>query len=124
MSSYYGVMKNHIILLLTMVALYFAAALTLHAAYGPSYGFWSGEDCWEPDGNGGWVAHGKPQEAPPDQPSELIPIGLLYLPIFLPAGLLVLFMFTPLSRKLERRPPDEPDQPAEDEDTDNKKAAS
>jgi hypothetical protein len=32
----------------------------------------SGEDCWMPDGEGGWVKHGVPAGSAPDYPS---PIG-------------------------------------------------
>jgi len=31
----------------------------------------SGEDCWMPDGNGGWVKHGAPAGPPPDYPSQI-----------------------------------------------------
>ena len=31
----------------------------------------SNEDCWMPDGKGGWVKHGIPAEPPPDYPSEI-----------------------------------------------------
>lgn len=30
----------------------------------------SGEDCWMPDGEGGWVKHGVPSGPPPDHPSQ------------------------------------------------------
>ncbi|MFH1687106.1 MAG: hypothetical protein ABIE70_06235 [bacterium] len=100
-------MSKHVIFVLGLALLYLIPALALQAVYGPSYGFMAGEDCWQPDGQGGWVEHGAPSDPAPDQSSVVIPIGLLYLPIFLPAGLLILFMFTPLSRKLERRRPDD-----------------
>jgi hypothetical protein len=100
-------MRKHVLLIAALVVLYLIPALALQAVYGPSYGFWEGEDRWEPDGEGGWVKRGNPEGPPPDEPSVYIPIGLLYLPIFLPAALLILFLFTPLSRKLESSPPDE-----------------
>ena len=31
----------------------------------------SGEDCWMPDGNGGWVKHGVPAGPAPDYPSQI-----------------------------------------------------
>jgi hypothetical protein len=31
----------------------------------------SGEDCWMPDGKGGWVKHGVPAGPPPDYPSPI-----------------------------------------------------
>ncbi len=31
----------------------------------------SGEDCWMPDGNGGWVKHGFPAGPAPDYPSQI-----------------------------------------------------
>ena len=31
----------------------------------------SGEDCWMPDGEGGWVKHGVPDGPPPDYPSQI-----------------------------------------------------
>jgi hypothetical protein len=31
----------------------------------------SGEDCWMPDGKGGWVKHGVPAGPPPDYPSQI-----------------------------------------------------
>lgn len=119
-------MRKHLLLLTGVVLLYLISALGLQAVYGPSYGLWSGDDRWEPDGEGGWIKRGNPQEPPPDQPSVYIPIGLLYLPIFLPAALLVLFMFTPLSRKLESRPePEEtlPDSSDQDQSGGASKAA-
>ncbi|MHC4739730.1 MAG: hypothetical protein ACYS9Y_12565 [Planctomycetota bacterium] len=31
----------------------------------------SGEDCWMPDGEGGWVKHGVPAGPAPDYPSQI-----------------------------------------------------
>ena len=101
-------MSKHLLLLSGVVFLYLAPSVVLQAVYGDSYGFWSGEDCWQPDGSGGWVKHGQPSGPPPAEPSQNVPLLLHYLPIFLPGALLVLFLFTPLSRKLEnKRPPAE-----------------
>lgn len=102
-------MKKQIYLLLTCVALYFIVSAALQVAYGPSYGWFEGEDRWEPDGQGGWVARGNPTKPMPNEPSVIIPILLLYLPVFIPGALLVLFLFTPLSRKLDPPRPPEPD---------------
>jgi len=38
----------------------------------------------------------------PTVSSEQVPVPLQYLPIFLPAALLALFLFTPLRRRLDR----------------------
>jgi hypothetical protein len=113
--AYLGTMRRHVYLLLGCVVLYLLPSVTLQAVYGDSYGWLSGEDCWEPDGSGGWVMHGHPDGPMPSEPSVVIPILMHYLPVFLPTALLVLFLFTPLSRKLdppkpavsEESPPDE-----------------
>lgn len=98
-------MSRHLLLLSGVVLLYLVPSLVLQAVYGDSYGFWSGEDCWQPDGAGGWVKHGQPDGPPPAEPSQNVPLLLHYVPIFLPAALLVVFLFTPLSRKLEKKQP-------------------
>lgn len=94
-------MRKAVLLLVGIILLYLVPSLILQAIYGPSYGFLSGEDCWVPDGKGGWVEHGRPFNPPPAGPSVNIPILVRYIPIFLPALLLILFMFTPLSKRLE-----------------------
>ena len=94
-------MKARVLLLVALVLLYLIPSLILQAVYGPSYGFLAGEDRWMPDGTGGWVMRGNPTEPMPQEESQYIPILLVYLPIFLPAFVLILFLFTPLSRKLE-----------------------
>ena len=99
--DYYENMKNRFYLLIALVLLYLIPALILQAVYGPSYGFMSGEDRWIPDGRGGWEMYGHPTDPMPQVPSENIPLLLPYLPIFLPAFLLIIFLFTPLTRKLE-----------------------
>ncbi len=95
-------MRNAVLLLLGVVFLFLASSLALQAIYGPSYGFLQGEDGWIPDGQGGWVKHGNPDTPPPGVPSVHVPLLVHYVPIFLPALLLVLFMFTPLRRYLEK----------------------
>ncbi|HOP06105.1 MAG TPA: hypothetical protein PLF13_02310 [candidate division Zixibacteria bacterium] len=106
-------MKKQIYLLLACVALYFIISAALQVTYGPSYGWFEGEDHWEPDGQGGWVMHGHPAKPMPTEPSVYIPIILLYLPVFVPGLLLALFLFTPLSRKLETpRPQEQEEEPA------------
>ena len=94
-------MRNTFLLLAGVVLLYLASSLVLQGIYGESYGFFAGEDRWRPDGNSGWVRHGVPSAPPPSEPSQNIPLLLNYLPIFLPGLLLALFLFTPLSKKLE-----------------------
>jgi hypothetical protein len=113
-------MRNKVLFLIAVILLYLIPSLVLQGIYGPSYGFLSGEDCWQPDGKGGWVEHGQPQTPPPDQPSVNVPMGVRYIPIFLPGLLLFLFLFTPLTRQLESRPaePAEPEKVEEDAETD------
>jgi len=94
-------MRNSIFLLVGIIALYLAFALGLQIVYGPSYGFFAGEDCWTPDGAGGWAKHGEPSDPPPAEPSRDIPIPIQYLPIFVPGLVLFAFLFTPLSKKLQ-----------------------
>lgn len=94
-------MRNAVLLLIGIVLLYLIPSLLLQAIYGPSYGFLSGEDCWLPDGKGGWMKHGHPASPRPDVPSVQVPISVRYIPIFLPASLLILFMFTPLKKYLD-----------------------
>jgi len=98
-------MRNKLILLVAIIALYLVTSLALHLIYGPSFPFLAGEDCWMPDGAGGWRAHGHPSDPPPDQPSVAVPLVLNYVPIFLPAALLIVFTLTPLRRKLETASP-------------------
>jgi len=111
-------MRKQLILLAGIIALYLASSLVLHLVYGPSFPFLSGEDCWMPDGQGGWLAHGHPSDPQPTEPSVTVPMLLNYLPIFLPGALLFLFTLTPLRRWIEAAPPtineDRPD-PESDE---------
>jgi hypothetical protein len=117
-------MKRRVILLLVLVALYLGSSLVLQAVYGPSFGLWFGEDCWIPDGHSGWTMHGHPTAPAPSVPSVEVPIGLRYLPIFLPTAVLVAFLFTPLERKLD--PPGKPKAESDDlanvgdDDSDNR----
>ena len=108
-------MKNNLILLVGVIILYLVPSLILQGLYGPSYGFMSGEDSWVGDGHGGWIKHGNPDSPAPESPSIEVPVGVRYIPIFLPAALLIAFLFTPLRRKLESkkesRPPEAPSQP-------------
>jgi hypothetical protein len=96
-------MRKNLILLIALVALYFLTSAVLFGIYGPSVGFMEGEDRWEPDGNGGWVAHGHPDDPQPTVPSVNVPLLAYYLPVFVPAFVLALFLFTPLGRKLEEK---------------------
>ncbi|UCE23602.1 MAG: hypothetical protein JSU74_09895 [Candidatus Zixiibacteriota bacterium] len=97
-------MRNKVLFLMVIVLLYLVPSLILQGIYGPSYGFMSGEDYWQPDGEGGWVKHGQPSSPPPDEPSVNVPMWVRYIPIFLPGLVLFLFLFTPLSRHLESPP--------------------
>jgi hypothetical protein len=94
-------MRKKVLFLIAVVLLFLIPSLILEAIYGPSYGFLAGEDCWQPDGSGGWVKHGQPSMPPPDEPSVEVPMGVRYIPIFLPGLLLFLFLFTPLSRHID-----------------------
>ncbi len=96
-------MQKQLILLAAIIVLYLASSLVLHIVYGPSFPFLSGEDCWVPDDQGGWLAHGHPADPQPAQPSVYVPLLLNYLPIFLPGALLILFTLTPLRRRLETK---------------------
>ena len=105
-------MRKKVIFLIAVILLYLIPSLALQGIYGPSYGFLAGEDCWQPDGQGGWEQHGQPQSEPPMQSSVNVPMWVRYIPIFLPGLILFLFLFTPLSRYLEGPRP-EPEEEAE-----------
>ena len=96
-------MKNNLLLLVAVILLYLVTSMVLSAVYGPSYGFLSGEDSWLPDGRGGWIEHGHPSAPPPSEPSVEVPFIVRYLPIFIPGAVLILFLFTPLSRFLDKK---------------------
>jgi hypothetical protein len=57
-------MKRAIIITVLVIFSFLFSAVFLKAM--------SGEDCWMPDGEGGWVKHGVPAGPAPDYPS---PIG-------------------------------------------------
>ncbi|MEW6051656.1 MAG: hypothetical protein AB1644_11435 [Candidatus Zixiibacteriota bacterium] len=94
-------MRKQVYLLAAVILLYLIPAWVMDSVYGPSYGFLAGEDCWRPDGNGGWVQHGRPSGPMPAEPSVDVPLWARYLPIFLPGLALVLFLFTPLRKVME-----------------------
>jgi len=106
-------MRNSVYLLITVVGLYLVLGFGVQLIYGPSYQFLSGEDCWRPDGQGGWVEHGQPSDPMPAEPSREVPLPVQYVPIFVPGLVLVAFLFTPLSKKLQ--PPKQPADLAEAE---------
>ena len=93
-------------LLGVVIGLYLVLSLGLHLVYGSSYPFLAGEDCWLPDDQGGWRAHGSPSEAMPSEPSVSVPLLMNYVPLFVPALVLTLFWFTPLRRYLDPPPSD------------------
>ena len=98
-------MLKTIFFIVVIILLFLIPALILRAMYGPSYHFLSGEDCWMPDGTGGWTKHsGAGFEAPPPQePSINIPLMVMYIPVFLP-GLLIIFLICMFFyRKYQRR---------------------
>ncbi|MFQ5499988.1 MAG: hypothetical protein ACE5FH_09985 [Candidatus Zixiibacteriota bacterium] len=105
-------MKRSVFLLAALVLLYLVPALILEGAYGESYALFSGSGYWSPDGQGGWIEVGNATEPEPEVRSKLIPLPLLYLPLVLPAAVLALFLFTPLSKLLR----DDPDSSGEDGD--------
>ena len=96
-------MNKNIILIAVLVLLYFSVGYGLDFYYGDSYQFMAGENYWQPDGNGGWIEFGNPKDKMPTTISELPPLITLYLPFFIPAFVLILFMFTPLSKHLETK---------------------
>ncbi len=112
-------MKRVVFLLTAIILLYLASSLTIKAVYGPSYMFPPSEDYWMPDGTGGWVQHGEPSAPQPEVPSVNVPLPVQYLPIFLPALLLALFMFGPLSKKIETADPENRDAGGNDNETDS-----
>jgi len=73
-------MRIPIIIVIGVTLSFLLPALALQALYGPSYGLLQGEDCWLPDGDGGWTPHGTPSQPQPDEPSVLLPFYMNYLP--------------------------------------------
>jgi hypothetical protein len=117
-------MRNSILLILGLAVLYLGISLALYGIYGPSYGFLQGEDCWIPDGSGGWAQHGHPADPAPSEPSREVPLPVQYLPILIPGLVLAAFLFTPLRRILEQagvskepEAEDKPDDKADDSST-------
>jgi hypothetical protein len=101
-------MKRSVYLLLGVTLLYVLPSLALKAVYGPSHVFPPSEDCWTPDGNGGWIEHGSPLGEQPAVPSVEVPMALQYVPLFLPAVLLIMFLFGPWKRYMrDPSPPEE-----------------
>ncbi len=100
-------MNKNIILIVVLFLLYFVVGFSLQAVYGDSYHFMAGENYWEADGNGGWTERGNPSKPMPTTVSEVPPLITFYLPFFVPAFVLILFMFTPLGRHLETRKKDD-----------------
>lgn len=110
-------MRNAAILLAAVAGLYLLPSVALKAIYGPSYTFPPSENYWAPDGDAGWIPHGSPIGPPPSSPSVNVPMALHYLPIFLPAILLALFMFGPLSKKMQDPlPPDDENEAGSDDE--------
>jgi len=63
----------------------------------------SGEDCWMPDGKGGWVKHGVPAGPAPDYPSPIADTGVppSLLPLFVSGSLvscLSIYLFLRFSK--------------------------
>ena len=63
----------------------------------------SGEDCWMPDGKGGWVKHGAPAGPPPDYPSPIADTAdsINLLPLFVSGSLvssLSIYLFLRFSK--------------------------
>ena len=106
-SRYLSLMKKNLYLLAGIIFLYLASSVILQVVYGQSFGFLNGEDYWVPDNAGGWVKHGNPISPMPTEPSVEVPVSVRYIPIFVPAALLILFYLTPLSRLIEPPPPKE-----------------
>jgi hypothetical protein len=96
-------MLKTIFFIVVIILLFLIPALILRAMYGPSYYFLSGEDCWMPDGTGGWTKHGVPGGPPPQEPSVNIPLAIMYIPAPLPILLTAVILFISLSKKFKRR---------------------
>jgi hypothetical protein len=63
----------------------------------------SNEDCWMPDGKGGWVKHGVPAGPPPDYSSPITdtPVLVSLLPLFISGSLvsgLSIYLFLRFSK--------------------------
>jgi hypothetical protein len=74
-------MRKAIIIIVLILFSFLFSALFLKAI--------SGEDCWMPDGEGGWAKHGVPAGPAPDYPSPIgKPDGSMPLVWFLGGSLL------------------------------------
>ncbi|MHC4648127.1 MAG: hypothetical protein ACYTBJ_21920 [Planctomycetota bacterium] len=93
-------MGKLVVLLILVFLSSLIPAVILRTIYGPSYYYLSGEDCWMPDGDGGWVKHGVPGSPPPDEPSVNIPVPIMYIPVLL--AVLVGFYCFYLSKKFSK----------------------
>ncbi len=96
-------MLKTIIFIVAIILLFLIPTLILRAIYGPSYYSLSGEDCWIPDGIGGWTKHGVPSGSPPQELSIDIPLTVMYIPVLLPSLLTAFLLCVFLSKKLKRR---------------------
>lgn len=96
-------LKKTIIPAVLIILSFLIPAIILKAIYGPSYYFLSGEDCWMPDGTGGWVKHGEPGGPIPQEPSVNIPFMVMYIPVFLPGLMVVILLCIFYGKKFKRR---------------------
>ena len=74
-------MRKTIIIFVLVLFSFLFAAVFLKAI--------SNEDCWMPDGKGGWVKHGVPASPPPDYSSPITdtPVLVGLLPLFVSGSL-------------------------------------
>jgi hypothetical protein len=86
-------MKKFVLFLVVFLIVFSLTALGLRFVYGDSYTFFSGEDAWIPDGNGGWIAHGKPAAAIPNSPSVNVPIIIIWAPLWVSVLIISLAYF-------------------------------
>lgn len=97
-------MQRWLLLIMGLILLYLVPSLPLQAVYGDSYGFMALDDCWSPDGQGGWQMKGFPDTPMPTEPSINVPVFLQIVPFILPLLLLLLFLLSPLSSFMDREP--------------------
>jgi hypothetical protein len=97
-------MPRWLLLILGVLILYLVPSLILESVYGPSYSLVFGDNCWIPDGQGGWQPKGFPDKQRPTVASENIPFFIEALPFFLPLLLILLFLLSPLAQFVEREP--------------------
>jgi hypothetical protein len=96
-------MLKTIIFIVVIILLFLIPALILRSIYGPSYYFLSGEDCWMPDGTGGWTKHGAPAGSLPQEASINIPLVVMYIPVLLPSLLTAFLLCIFFGKKVKRR---------------------